>query len=169
MNAYESGATAAPELLKDPKLLADVRLAALDPVTSDAALKFAAGPLGAPGADLLYDVWESSKAVPSRAVVTKQARAYLDDDALRAKATPALKVLLELGKAQKDGCASVKRWLARAAAEGDARVVPALKRFDDRRGCGFLGLSDCYGCLRAGKDLGATADSVAARPAPNFE
>ncbi|HEX3852512.1 MAG TPA: hypothetical protein VHW01_16200, partial [Polyangiaceae bacterium] len=111
----------------------------------------------------------SSKAVPARAALAKQARALLDDDAERAKAAPPLKVLLELGKAQKEGCASVKKWLGRAATEGDARVVPALKRFDDRRGCGFLGLADCYGCLRAGKDLANTADLAAARPAPSFD
>jgi serine/threonine-protein kinase len=169
LSAYQSGVAAAPELLKDPKLLADVHLAALDTQSSDAALKLAASALGAAGADILYDVWESSKSVPSRAALSKQARAYLDDDAERAKASPALRVLLELGKAQKDGCASVKRWLGRAAAEGDARVLPALKRFDDHRGCGFLGLADCYGCLRAGKELGSTADSVSARPGPSFD
>ena len=167
--AYQKGVVAKPELGREPKLLADVRRAALDPSASEAALKFAAGPLGASGADLLYDVWESSRAVPSRAALGKLARGYLDDDALRAKASPALKVLLELGKAQKEGCASVKRWLARAAGEGDARVLPALKRFDDRRGCGFLGLSDCYYCLRAGKELGVAAEGAAARPAPNFD
>jgi serine/threonine-protein kinase len=169
LSAYQSGGAAAPELLKDPKLLADVRLAALDAQSSDAALKFAVSALGASGADILYDVWESSKAVPARAALAKQARALLDDDAERAKAAPPLKVLLELGKAQKEGCASVKKWLGRAATEGDARVVPALKRFDDRRGCGFLGLADCYGCLRAGKDLANTADLAAARPAPSFD
>ncbi len=161
--------SAAPDLVNDSQLLTDVRVAAVDAQASDAALKFAASALGAPGADVLYDVWESSKAIPSRAALAKQARAYLDDDAERAKATPALRLLLELGKAQKDGCASVKRWLGRAQTEGDARVIPALKRFDDRRGCGFLGLGDCYGCLRAGKDLAVTADSVAARPAPSFD
>ena len=169
VSAYQSGAAAAPELLEDPKLLADVRLAVLDTQSRDLAMKFAAGALGASGADILYDAWESSKAVPSRAALAKQLRALLDDDAERAKASASLKVLLELGKAQKEGCASVKRWLGRAAAEGDARVVPALKRFDDRRGCGFLGLADCYGCLRAGKDLANTTDSVAARPAPSFD
>ncbi len=169
VSAYQSGAAAAPELLKDSKLLADVRLAVLDAQSSDLAVKFASSALGASGADILYDVWESSKAVPSRAALAKQMRALLDDDTERAKASTSLKVLLELGKAQKEGCASVKRWLGRAAAEGDARVVPALKRFDDRRGCGFLGLADCYGCLRAGKDLANTTDSVAARPGPSFD
>jgi eukaryotic-like serine/threonine-protein kinase len=167
--AYQKGVAAKPELSRDPALLADVRRAALDTTTSETALKFASSALGAGGVDLLYDVWDSSKAVPSRAATTKLARTYLDDDAVRAKASPALKLLLELGKAQKEGCASVKRWLARAASDGDARVVPALKRFDDRRGCGFLGLSDCYSCLRSGKDLGAAANGAAARPAPSFD
>jgi len=167
--AYQKGVTAKPELSRDPGLLTDVRRAALDTTTSDAALKFAASGLGAGGVDLLYDVWDSSKVVPSRSATSKLARTYLDDETVRAKASPALKLLLELGKAQKEGCASVKRWLVRAATEGDARVVPALKRFDDRRGCGFLGLSDCYYCLRSSKDLAAAANATAARPAPSFD
>jgi len=169
LDYYQKGVTVKPELSREPTLLMDVRRAALDATTSEAAMKFAATALGAGGVDLLYDVWESAKATPNRAQTSKQARSYLDDDAVRAKASPALRLLLELGKAQKEGCASVKRWLARAASEGDARVVPALKRFDDRRGCGFLGLSDCYSCLRAGKDLGAAASGASARPAPNFD
>ena len=166
---YQKGVLAKPELSREPKLLADVRRALLDAQTSEAALKFAASGLGASGVDLVYDVWDSSRAVPSRAALTKLARTQLDDDAVRAKASPALRLLLELGKAQKEGCTSVKRWLGRAASEGDARVLPVLKRFDDRRGCGFLGLSDCYSCLRAGKDLSAAANGVAARPAPVFD
>jgi serine/threonine-protein kinase len=169
LSAYQKGVLAKPELGRDPTLLSDVRRAVLDAQTSEAALKFAANALGANGVDLLYDVWDFSKTAPSRAALGKLARTYLDDEAVRAKASPALKLLLELGKAQKEGCASVKRWLARAASEGDARVVPALKRFDDRRGCGFLGLSDCYSCLRAGKDLGAAASAASARPAPSFD
>ena len=168
LSAYQRGVLAKPAIVRDPVLLSDVRRAVLDAQTSEAALKFAANALGASGVDLVYDVWDSSRTAPSRAALGKLARSYLDDETVRAKATPALKLLLELGKAQKEGCASVKRWLARAASEGDARVVPALKRFDDRRGCGFLGLSDCYSCLRAGKDLGTAANAASSRPAPNF-
>jgi len=167
--AYQKGVASKPELSRDPGLLSDVRRAALDAANSEAALKFAATALGTGGVDILYEVWDSSKAVPSRAASTKLARTYLDDDAVRAKASPALRLLLELGKAQKEGCASVKRWLVRAANEGDARLLPALKRFDDRRGCGFLGLSDCYSCLRSGKDLSAAASSAGLRPAPTFD
>jgi len=169
LSAYQEGVTAKPELSREPKLLADVRRAVLDATSSDAALKFAASGLGASGADLIYDVWEASKSVPSRAALSKASRAELDEESLRAKASPALKLLLELGKAQKEGCASVKRWLVRAANEGDARVLPTLKRFDDRRGCGFLGLSDCYSCLRSGKDLAQASEAAATRPPPNFD
>jgi len=168
LNAYQKGAAAHPVLAKDPLLLSDLRVAAVDAQASDEALKLAATGLGADGVDVVYDVWEDTKSVPSQAAVTKRARGYLDDDSVRAKASPALKLLLDVTKAQKEGCASVKRWLARAATEGDARVVPLLKRFDDRRGCGFLGLGDCYACLRAGKDLAMTADSAAARPGPKL-
>jgi eukaryotic-like serine/threonine-protein kinase len=168
LSAYEKGAAQHPVLAKDPLLLTDVRVAALDPQASEDALKLAATGLGAEGLDLIYDVWEDTKSVPAGAAVAKRARGYLDDDAVRAKASPALKLLLDVSKAQKEGCASVRRWLARAAADADARVVPLLKRFDDRRGCGFLGLGDCYACLRAGKDLASTADSAGARPGPKF-
>lgn len=167
--AYQGAVQSEAELSSDPRLLADVHRAALDSSTTDAALKFALGSLGAPGIDLVYDVWESTKSTPSRAALTKQTRFFLDEESVRAKASPALKVLLEAGKAQKEGCASVKRWLGRAAAQADARVLPALKRFEDRRGCGFLGLSDCYACLRSSKDLSTTSASVAARSAPQFD
>jgi len=169
LSAYRDGVRVKPELSKEPRLLRDVRRAALDPEASDAALKLATTGLDSAGIDLVYDLWESSKGSPTRAQLAKQTRALLDDDAVRAKASPALKVLLDVGKSQKEGCAAVKRWLLRAASEGDARVLPTLKRFDDRRGCGFLGLSDCYYCLRAGKDLAGTGSSVAARPAPTFD
>ncbi|HEX3776956.1 MAG TPA: serine/threonine-protein kinase [Polyangiaceae bacterium] len=166
--AYQKGAAAHPALAKDPQTLGDVRRAALDAQASEDALKLAASGLGADGIDVIYDVWEDTKSMPAAAAINKKARAYLDDDSVRAKASPALKLLLDVSKAQKEGCASVKKWLARAATEGDTRVTPLLKRFDDRRGCGFLGLGDCYGCLRASKDLSATADAVAARPGPEF-
>ncbi|MEI9942080.1 MAG: serine/threonine-protein kinase [Pseudomonadota bacterium] len=169
LSAYQKGVLAKPQLSGDPKLLADVRRAMLDAQTSEDALKFAANALGTSGVDLVYEFWDSSKAVPSRAAFSKLARTYLDDDAVRAKASPTLKLLLELGKAQKEGCASVKRWLVRAATEGDSRVLPALKRFEDRRGCGFLGLSDCYYCLRAGKELVTAQSGAAVRSPPNFD
>jgi hypothetical protein len=39
---------------------------------------------------------------------------------------------------------------------------------NDRRGCGFLGLRDCFTCLRAnkGKELAAALKAASERPAP---
>jgi hypothetical protein len=64
----------------------------------------------------------------------------------------------------------VKNLLPRVRDNGDARVVPTLARFADRRGCGFLGLRDCFTCLRTdkGKDLAAAQKAAAERPAPKF-
>jgi serine/threonine-protein kinase len=166
--AYEKGAAEFPALAKENTLLADVRRAADDADVSDEALKFSADALGADGMDLIYDVWDTSRTNPAKAAISKRSRAYLDDDAQRGKASPALKILLDVSKAQREGCASAKRWVARVETEGDLRSLPLLKRFDDRRGCGFLGLGDCYGCLRAGKELSTAAKDAGGRPGPTF-
>ena len=81
-------------------------------------------------------------------------------------ASPALKVALELPKAKAEGCQAVKKLLPRVAESGDVRVMPALTKLAERRGCGFLGLRDCFACLRSGKDLANAQKAVAERPAP---
>jgi eukaryotic-like serine/threonine-protein kinase len=48
------------------------------------------------------------------------------------------------------GCAGKKALLAKMREEGDDRVMPALDRLDatPEKGCGFLGMKDCFACLR---------------------
>jgi hypothetical protein len=47
------------------------------------------------------------------------------------------------------GCRGKKRLLPRIVELGDDDALPALERLARaRQGCGFLGRSDCYGCLR---------------------
>ena len=122
--------------------------------------------LGAGGADFLYDVYDDNRA--GNANLSKQAKALLDTDSVRAHASAALKVALDLPEAKKDSCAAVKKLLPRLQESGDARVSPTLKRLAERRGCGFLGLGDCFSCLRSanGKDFAAAQKAVAERPAP---
>ena len=62
----------------------------------------------------------------------------------------------------------MKKLLPRVLESGDMRSVPVLTRLSERRGCGFLGLRDCFACLRTanGKDLAAAQKAAGERPAP---
>jgi hypothetical protein len=163
LRAYRSGGKLDPKLGDSPEVLADVRRALSDAANEQLALEVAAD-LGAGGADMLYDVYESKKT--SNAVLSKQAKALLDSERVQQRASAALKVALELPKAKSEGCGAVKKLLPRVQESGDIRVAPLLTRLADRRGCGFLGLRDCFACLRAGKDLANAQKAVADRPAP---
>jgi eukaryotic-like serine/threonine-protein kinase len=163
LRAYRSGGKIEPKLGDTPEVLADVRKALADESTKLLALEVAAE-LGPAGADLLYEIYDGKRT--SDAALSKQAKALLDSDAVQGRASPALKIALELPKAKTDGCQAVKKLLPRIQESGDVRVAPLLSRLADRRGCGFLGLRDCFACLRSGKDFANAQKAVAERPAP---
>jgi len=165
LRAYRSGGQLDPKLGESNEVLADLRRALADASTEQLTLEVAAG-LGRGGADFLYDVYDANRT--TNATLSKQAKTLLDGDAVQAQASPALKVALELAKAKTDGCNSVKKLLPRVLESGDMRSVPVLTRLSERRGCGFLGLRDCFACLRTanGKDLAAAQKAAGERPAP---
>jgi serine/threonine-protein kinase len=163
LRAYRSGGKLDPKLGDSPEVLADVRRALADAPNEQLALEVAAD-LGAGGADLLYEVYDGKRT--SNAALSKQAKALLDSEVVQQRASAALKVALELPKAKSEGCGAVKKLLPRVQESGDSRVASLLTRLADRRGCGFLGLRDCFACLRAGKDLANAQKAVAERPAP---
>jgi hypothetical protein len=163
LRAYRAGGKLEPTLGDTPEVLADVRRALADKSNEGLALDVA-GELGARGADFLFDVYDSKRT--SDPALSKQAKALLDSEAVQKQASPALKVALELPKAKAEGCQALKKLLPRVQESGDVRVAPTLARLSDRRGCGFLGLRDCFPCLRAGKDLANAQKAVAERPAP---
>ncbi|HXK16281.1 MAG TPA: hypothetical protein VNG33_00655, partial [Polyangiaceae bacterium] len=165
LRAYRSGGKLDPKLGDSNDVLADLRRGLADPKNEQLTLEVASV-LGAGGADFLYDVYDDNRA--GNANLSKQAKALLDTDSVRAHASAALKVALDLPEAKKDSCAAVKKLLPRLQESGDARVSPTLKRLAERRGCGFLGLGDCFSCLRSanGKDFAAAQKAVAERPAP---
>jgi serine/threonine-protein kinase len=163
LRAYRAGGQLEPTLGDAPEVLADVRRALADKPNAALSLEVA-GELGASGADLLYDVYDSKRS--SDPALSKQAKALLDGEAVQQHASPALKVALELPKAKAEGCQAVKKLLPRVQESGDIRVAATLTRLADRRGCGFLGLRDCFPCLRAGKDLATAQKAVSERPAP---
>ncbi len=165
LRAYRSAGQLDPKLGESPEVLRDLRRGLAEPGNEQLALE-AATALGSGGADFLYDVYDSSRT--TNAALSKQAKLLLDGDAVAAHHSEALKVTLELAKAKADGCQAVKKLLPRVIASGDVRSAPTLTRLADRRGCGLLGLRDCFACLRAGKDLANAQKAVAERPAPTL-
>lgn len=167
LQAYKKALGLDPALAKDAALVADVRKAALHSSTTNEALELALGQLGSRGADLAYDVWSSSRSSKDQAEVARLAKVVVDGTAIRSKASPALLVALDLAKAK--SCGDYKTVLPRAKDTADGRSLTRLKSLTARRGCGFLGLGDCFSCLRGSDALDQAVKSAEGRPAPTFE
>jgi len=167
LQAYEKALTLDPGSAKDNAVIGDIHRAALNRATVNEALRLASTNLGSVGADLVYDIWSSTRSSKDKQDVSKIAKNLLDSSAVRSKASPALLVALDLAKAK--GCAGFKELLPRARDFGDSRSVSKLKALSGRRGCGFLGLADCYSCLRRGTELQDALKSAESRSAPSFQ
>jgi hypothetical protein len=166
LRVYSEGVAAHSVMASDPGLLSDVRRMAERPDVGSDALGFAANSLGTSGADLLFDVGDKGKpASPS----VQRAKSLLEEEPAKSHVSAALRAQLLLQAAmKKPRCADLKRLLPDLSNDADERAVPLLSRLSDRRGCGFLGLSDCYGCLRVGGELGRVLDAARSRSKPSF-
>ena len=164
---YKKALNLEPALADDAELTRDVRTLALASATTLDALELALAHLGTRGADLVYDVWSRTRSSKDSQDVARAAKGVLDGSAIRLKASPALLIYLDLGKAK--GCPGYKLLLPRATQSADARSASKLKSLTGRRGCGFLSLSDCYSCLRSGDALEQAVKAAEGRPAPSFE
>jgi tetratricopeptide (TPR) repeat protein len=165
LKAYEASLALDPKGAEQPALRADVRAMAEEKHTFDKALALAEGSMGAHGVDLIYDVWLHLKNDKALQKIAEHARSRLDSEPVRAKASGALRAALALEKAR--SCADYKQVLGQYSAEVDERSASKLKRLSVRKGCGFLGLRDCWACLRRTADL-SRASTNARRPAPSF-
>jgi len=166
LQAYEKALALDPALTKDRALVADVHRAAMNQATASDAFRLATTALGSVGADLVYDVWNSTRSAKDKAAIHRMAKELVEGNTLRSKASPALQVVLDLQKAR--NCAAYKPILPRAERVGDSRAVSKLKALKSRRGCGFLNLGDCFSCLRSGDDLQRATAAAEGRPAPTF-
>jgi len=166
VDAYAGAVGKDAGLANDPKLLSDVRRAAEQSESSEAALRLSASSLGAAGADLLYDVWMAFRRSKEWPDLGERARALLESEDARKHASPALRVALDLHAAR--GCTVYKELMGRAVQYADERSVPLLKPLGHTRGCGFLGLGDCYTCLRSTMELSDAMKNAQTRPAPTF-
>lgn len=154
-------------LTKDARLLGDLRDAMESRDAYERAMDLALDSLGATGADLIDTVVREARGDKALAVVVAHGKTLMDDERFRRVASPALLVALELEAAKT--CSDYAALMDRALAHADQRSVRKLTPLAATRGCGFLGLRDCYSCLR-GKDVPLREATEAAkdRPAPEF-
>ena len=150
-----------PGLIKDPEVLAQLRKNIDDPGTAREALAAIANVPGPISADMIYEVWTATAA---RSAATDLARALIYSKEVRAKASKALAIALDLRDA--DTCEKSRDLLERASSDGDRRSFHLLNKLTRKYGCGPNKRQDCYACLRDGKDLEATLKIVKARREP---
>jgi hypothetical protein len=141
--------------------------AALDPDSSKLGLDTAVEYLETSGADLIYAVNEVILAGRAPKLDRKYIRQLLDSKALREQASPGLQFALSL-EDQKKSCQGYKTLLSDGINNADARSLRALRKLSYDRGCGLLGLGDCFSCLRGSRLLSETVEAAKSRPAPTF-
>jgi hypothetical protein len=166
LTAYGRALRLDPSLGADARLQRDVRQALGHSATHREAIALCTKSLGSAGADLLYDVWESYRRDSRMKPYADRAMQALTTQAVRESASPALSIAMDLQQAR--GCAAHKKLLPRAAQHADARSDPYLRRLLARKGCGFLGLGDCYSCVRGDANLRPALDRARTTPAPDF-
>ena len=151
-----------PGLIKDPEVLAQLRRGTDAPDTARDALAAMANVPGPISADLIYEVWT---ATASRTTATDLARSLIYTKEVRAKASKALSIALDLRDA--DTCEKSRDLLDRATAEADHRAFHLLNKLTRKYGCGPNKRQDCYACLRDGKGLDVALRTVKARHEPH--
>jgi serine/threonine-protein kinase len=151
-----------PTAAKDPKLLEDVRNAALGGgPPADEAFALLESSLGDSGPSILYDIAYSTWASQYQAAATRASRALQNPD-VHGRGSPALQVALDLRSA--NTCEKKHNILPRATDVGDFHALPLLKSYVPNRGCGFLGARDCWSCMHKDgsltKAIGAIEDRM---------
>jgi hypothetical protein len=163
LGAFERALAADATLAENATMLAGLRYFAEKETTSDRVMEFAAAHLGSSGADLLFHIWFSTSRVTR---TTQRARELLDEDRVSRRWSAALRVALDLRKAQ--ACEDYRQLLARAKAVADERSLGPLRELMKTKGCGVDREQDCWSCLRSGDELKDTIAQVRMRKAPLF-
>jgi serine/threonine-protein kinase len=114
--------------------------------------------LGAKGPDILYDLSTTKGLSPRTVTRVKQTLAKQE---VKSRMSPALQIAMDLKNAT--GCEAKRALLPKAKDSGDARALAALRGMLAPKGCGFLGLGDCWACMRKDGALGATISAIEER------
>jgi len=134
----------------DDRIVLDVRSAALEKETQDAAFDVLEKNLGNGGADALYDIAYSNLAKTQPQTIARAKKSLANDD-VKKKFSAALAITMQL-RTTKDICDAKTKYFAEAKRSGDSRTIEALAPYLQRTGCGFLSSRDCYPCIRGGDD-----------------
>jgi hypothetical protein len=145
--------------IEDQDVEEAVKAAVQGPTDSaDAAFTLMESGLGGKGPDLLYDL-STTKGLSSRALA--RVKQSLAKPEVRARMSPALALVIEFRAAT--SCESKKALLVRAKEQGDGRLLTSLRTLQVPKGCGFLGLGDCWSCMRRDNALGAAMAAIEER------
>jgi serine/threonine-protein kinase len=157
-------------LARDPARAADDRLstvvfaAARRTASAKAAFDLLDGPMGARGAELIWDL-ASDPETPGR--VRERAGRWLRSPAFRRMASPALTLAADLRTAR--SCEHARELLTKAKSVGDERSLTQLEAWQVRTGCGKKQQEDCMPCLRGDVRLEEAIAAIRARPAPPWK
>jgi hypothetical protein len=133
--------------------------------TARTAIGIAAGLSGSKGCDLLYELSVAKGVPPEMAVLAGQ---FLNGKEVRAKASPALALVLDLRDAKE--CSERKTILEKAVEIGDRRILRHIVPLTKKTGCGPKKSDDCNPCLRE-ENQKSIRDAMAksqARKSPTF-
>jgi len=128
------------------------------PESADAAFALLESGLGSKGPDLLYEL-STSKGLSSRAAGRVKQTLVKPD--VKARMSPALGLVMEFRGAS--SCEAKRSLLGRAKEQGDARLLASLRTLQVAKGCGFLGLGDCWPCMRRDNAIGAAIAAIEER------
>ncbi|MEZ4221641.1 MAG: hypothetical protein R3B13_11990 [Polyangiaceae bacterium] len=163
MQALVSEIVKAPSKLEDAKTVAQLRrFAKMGPLAPD-ALRAIAGLPGPRAADLLFAIWAGT---PGRNTTTALAERLVNSAEVRDKASPELRVALDLRNTT--DCEALRHVLEAAKHHGDQRSLRPLASFMRRTGCGKGKAQDCFACLRKDKLLTEAVQATRKRPAPRL-
>jgi serine/threonine protein kinase len=128
------------------------------PEAANAAFALMESGMDGKGPDLMFELLTQKGTSPKLAQRLKQSLANPD---VKARMSPALAVAVDFRNAS--GCDAKKTLLARVKEQGDARMLATLRSMQATKGCGFLGLGDCWSCLRRDGALAAAESAIEER------
>lgn len=165
LDAYLRASEADKKYADHPRVLRDLMLGVRSNEAWEPALRIAAALPSSAGADILFDVWAGT---PKATTATQRARELLASDAVRGRASEAVRVAFDLRTAQGMACEQRVPIVERAAQVGDARAFRPLAILAVRSGCGLREKDDCFPCLRKSDALERALARAKETPAPDY-